>query len=77
MTDEHEALQALLRPSGLILGVDGRVHYGNVLRKFSATIMDGIVCGQVALRPIGPREQWWRRDTWRACSVCGTDDGAA
>ncbi len=71
--DEHEALQALLRPSDLILGVDGRVHHGNVLRKFGTTLMDGIICGQIAMRPIGPRERWWTRVEWRLCAACGTD----
>jgi hypothetical protein len=70
--DEDEALQALLRPSDLILGTDGRIHYGNVVRKFGVTLMDGIICGQLAMRALGPRERWWTHDEWRACDECGT-----
>ncbi len=71
--DEHEALQALLRPRDLILGTDGRVHYGTVTRKFGTTLIDGIACGQVAMRGIGPQERWWTGHEDRTCAECGTD----
>jgi hypothetical protein len=73
--DDEQALRAVLRPRDLILGVDGRIHYGNVVRKFGVTLMDGVICGQLAMRAIGPRERWWTRDEHRGCAECGNPTG--
>lgn len=62
--------------SDLILGDDGRVHTGEVLRKWSATLMD-IDCAAVPLRPMGPHEKWWRGQESRRCSECRADEAAA
>lgn len=57
-----------------ILGVDGRVHYGQVTRRMSGTVMGGVICGVLPLRAIGPRERgWWVGEPSRVCAECGTD----
>ena len=56
----------------LILGDDGRIHTGEVVRKMSATLMD-IDCGAVPLRPVGPREFWWHGDPARKCCDCAVE----
>lgn len=70
---ERQALQEARRSSDLVLGEDGRVHYGNVMRKMSGTILSDVICGVVPLRAIGPRERWWVREPRRVCSMCITD----
>ena len=59
-------------PSGtdLILGEDGRVHLGEVVRRFHGTSCHAN-CDTYGKRPLGPLETWWSAAAWRFCQACG------
>lgn len=61
-----------------LLGEDGKVHCGEVIRKMSGVLME-IDCGVTALRMLSRGEVWWRADERRICprcfKECGDDGG--
>lgn len=53
----------------LILGVDGRVHTGTVMRRMTG-MEAATTCQVPAMRQLAPSETWWQADENRMCPRC-------